>query len=255
MLDKKIKLSDFSMRHFDSSFGGTKILDMEPRAFESFINLEFNRHQRQLSKNEASDAILLDGYAPFCKLLIISNPTNAKTGTLRITDANYQFLRHGYSSRKDGELPVLSRWFDFPQGIEKPTAKYLCVVLYDRAQMDREARSEYEKTKAKEDIDSIGLDEPISFDADYGVVAILGQNSNKEEPMAPITIMRNYMDISMGGSGMKLPTPPAIPSTTEHGEIMREYKKNLLMYNSEMKEFHAKYEKSVNFWKNNAIVK
>lgn len=252
---KKIKLSDFSLRHFDSGFGGTKIMDMEPKAFESYVNSKFSEFHQKSSQEELSGIKLLNGYASFCKLLIIDNPTDAKTGTLKITDANYQFLRHGYSSRKEGELPVLSRWFDFPQGIDKPKAKYLCVVLYDKAQMNKEARSEYEKTKARGDIDSIGLDEPIDFEADYGIVAILGQNSNKEEPMAPITFMRNYMDISMGGSGMKLPIPPTVPNTPEHSEIMKEYKKELAIYKGKLEEFNSAYEKSVNFWKNNAIVK
>ena len=50
-----------------------------------------------------------DGYADFCKLLIVPNFTNARTGTLPITLENYQYLRTGYFSRRKDELPVLSR--------------------------------------------------------------------------------------------------------------------------------------------------
>jgi len=68
-------------------------------------------------------------------------------------------------------------------------------------------------------------------------------------------MMRNYMDISMGGSGMKLPTHPARPSPTAESELMQKYNEALVIYNDEMLEFTNKYEKSVKFWSENATVK
>jgi len=43
-----------------------------------------------------------------------------------------------------------------------------------------------------------------SFDADYGVVAILGQSHSNEEPMKPETMLRNALGIEYGGSGVAL---------------------------------------------------
>lgn len=256
-----IKLSEFALRHFDSKSGGTKILNMEPKSFEQYLNsfkdIYFDQPEdRMIDKSDGHVRVdILDGYASFCKLLVMSNITDAKTGSLPITEANYQFIRHGYSARREDELAVLGRWFDFPPGIKKPTAKYTISILYDRAQMNKELRSEYDKKVAKGGVDSIGLEAPEEFGADWGVVAILGQMTPREEPMQPITMMRNYMDLSMGGSGMKLPVPPEKPNLVEESELMQKYKEALAVYNDEMKEFNEKYERSVSFWSENAIVK
>ena len=64
---------------------------------------------------------------------------------------------------------------------------------------------------------------PKSFDADWGIVAILGQSHPGEEPMKPETMLRNALGKEEGGSGHKL--------------------------NRE------DYQKSVDFWSNNATVK
>jgi len=254
----KIKISDFALRHFDPEFGGTKILNLEPKDFEqhlnSFANLYFDKPEERIIESVGHVRVdILDGYASFCKLLVMTNITDARTGTMPLTLSNYQYLRSGYSSRRDSEIPVLSRWLELPLG--KPKAKYTVSVLYSKAQMDKEAKSEYEKTLAKGSVDSIGLEAPEPFDADWGVVAILGQMIPREEPMKPMTMMRNYMDISMGGSGMKLPTPPARPNLTAESELMQKYNEALVIYNDEMLEFTNKYEKSVKFWSENATVK
>lgn len=259
-----IKLSEFSLRHFDPKFGGTKILNMEPKQFEERLNrykdIYFDHPEdRVIDRREGSAGRvrvnIIDGYAPFCKLLVMENITDAKAGSLPITESNYQFLRHGYSARRDEELAVLSRWFDFPPGIKKPTAKFTVSILYDKAQMNKEFRSEYDKKLANGGVDSIGLEAPEEFDADWGVVAILGQMTPMEEPMPPITMMRNYMDISMGGSGMKLPIPPEKPNLTAESELMQKYNLALEIYKEEIKKFNDKYERSVKFWSENAIVK
>lgn len=262
-----IKISEFALRHFDPKFGGTKILNVEPKAFEQHLNgfkdIYFDKPEdRVIDKSDGHVRVdILDGYAPFCKLLVMANITDARTGSLKITDANYQFLRHGYSARREDELAVFGRWFDFPPGIEKPRAKYTVAILYDKAQMDKEAKSEYDKKIAKGGMDSIGLEYPEEFGADWGVVAILGQMTPSEEPMKPMTMMRNYMDISMGGSGMKLPTPPAEPSKLKYDTpatfqiAHSEYSKALDVYREEVKEFNEKYERSVKFWQHNATVK
>lgn len=251
-----IKMTEFALRHFDRDFGGTKILDLEPKDFETKLN-EYKdiylSHQPSFGM-VSIDIVenILDGYAPFCKLLVVNNFTNAKTGTLPITLENHQYLRSGYSSRREGEIAVLSRWFELP--ISAPKAKYLIIVLYNKEQIDKEAMSDYNKEIANEEINSIGLEPPTKFDADYGIVAILGQMSSDEEPISPISMMRNYMDISMGGSGMKLPTPPSKLDVSEGSAHVNEYKKSLDIYTEEIREFNEKYERSIKFWEKNAIV-
>lgn len=182
----KIKLTQFAIdRHFDPEFGGTVIPDITPEQFEKELFLR--------------SSTLKQGYAPFCKLMFVENWTKAKTGTIKITDQNRRFLKSGYKARTENELPVLSRWFE---NVSVSIAYYLCIVLYDREQLKKEG---------------------TNIDADYGIVAILGQNYNKEEPMTPLTMMRNALGIIEGGSGVK---------------IDRE-----------------KYLQSVAFWNDHAIVK
>jgi hypothetical protein len=260
-----IKISEFALRHFDPKFVGTKILNMEPKEFEVRLNtssaLYFDSPKDRSIRIDEIRVNILDGYAPFCKLLVMKNYTDAKTGSLKITDANYGFLRHGYSARREDELAVFGRWFDFPPGIEKPRAKYTISILYSKAQMDKELKSDYDKKMSKGGIDSIGLEGPEEFGADWGVVAILGQMTPKEEPMKPITMMRNYMDISMGGSGMKIPASPVEPNHFDFDDeigynmALNSYKEDVSKYKEEVKEFNETYERSVKFWQHNATVK
>ena len=211
----KIKITNFGMRHFDKKFSGTKITDKTIDEFEEFLNLRVVDSETTNNGNQKFRVKIMDGYAPFCKLIAIENFTNAKVGSLPIDISNYQYLRHGYSSRAKDELPVLSRWFEIP--LPSPVATYLVVVVYSKEQIIKEAEVEIEKTGGG------GWIDPPDFDAEWGVVAILGQTHPNEEPMNPITMMRNALGMSEGGSG--------VPINKE------------------------KYLESVEFWKNSAIVK
>ena len=170
----KYHLDNFAKRHFDPNFTGTKILDISIENFENHI--------------ADQDLDLIDSNMPFCKYLILPNFTKAKSGSYEITIENYQYLRSGYSSRREGELPVLSRWFEFP--IEMPAAKYLQIILYSKDQLIKESQSRGE---------NIDLDL-----TDWNIIAILGQNSGIIEPMSPITMMRNALGMEEGGNGHKL---------------------------------------------------
>jgi hypothetical protein len=147
---------------------------------------------------------VIPGYADFCKLLVVKNFTNAKTGTLPITLENYQYLRSGYSARTESELLIMERWFELP--LPAPKAEYLVIVLYSKEQINKERK-----------------EDESEFEGDFGVVAILGQMSSNEEPMKPITMMRNALGIEEGGSGVPIDRDA--------------------------------YKKSVNFWSKNATVK
>lgn len=191
----KVALTRFAIdKHFNPEGTGTKI-NIEPDKFEAVVNALLTLGQGR------GGCIIREGYAPFCKLLFVENWTNALTGTIPITDQNRDVLQSGYEARKDGELPVLCRWFEYD--VLVPVAKYLCIVLYNKEQMKKEGTD-------------IG-------EADYGIVAILGQMHNEEEPMPPITMMRNALGVDEGGSGFPLD--------------------------------RAAYQRSVDFWSQNAVWK
>ena len=181
---ENIKITEFAKRHFDPKFGGTKILDFTPEEFEDRVNLTLGSINSSLN-TEYSIERVVPGYADFCKLLVLKNFTTAKTGSLPITIENYQYLRTGYSSRTTSEIPVMERWFELP--LSAPKAEYLVVVLYSKEQLEKERKEGEEE-----------------FDGDWGVVAILAQMSPSEEPMKPITMMRNALGIEEGGSGVPI---------------------------------------------------
>ena len=215
---KNIKITDFAKRHFDPKFGGTKITDMSVEEFELKLNSELNlyygiREGRNFLEITSDIKALLPGYADFCKLVCVKNTTSARTGSLPITMANYQYLRSGFSSRTPNELAVMERWFELP--IPAPRAEYLMVVLYSKEQVNKERNVEIEKNGP-------GGWAP-DFEGDWGVVAILGQMYAGEEPMKPITMMRNALGIEEGGSGVTIDK--------------------------------QRYAKSVAFWSENATVK
>jgi len=168
-----VHLTEFALsRHFDAAKSGTIITDRGSSQFLMELQSRINDDQ----------TVLAFGYADFCILAFIPNWTNARVGAMRITEENEMYLKSGYRSRNKDELPVLSRWFE---GVDAPVASYLCIVLYSKEQLNKE-----------------GTDLPD--DCDYGVVAILGQSHSDEEPMQPITMMRNALGTAEGGSGVPL---------------------------------------------------
>lgn len=188
----QVELTQFCMqRHFAVDRPGTVITDQTPAQFLNELN-------RQLKNGTAK---VVDGYADFCKLIFVKNWTNAKAGTLPITDENRHLLKSDYKARTEGELPVLMRWFE---GIDAPVAEWLCVVVYSKEQLEKE-------------------DDCVKLICDWGAVAILGQMHDSEEPMNPITMMRNALGTAEGGSGFPLD--------------------------------RAKYMDSVRFWQSHAVVK
>ncbi len=255
---QNVKLTEFALRHFDKEFGGTKILNLEPKNFEEQLNVALNLYNSTATADVSNSGLpfvakIMGGYAPFCKLVAVHNSTDAKVGAIPITVSNYQYIRSGFFARKEGEFDTFSRWIELPVSV--PKAKYLMVVLYNREQINKEAIADYNKKIANGGIDSIGLEKPEPFDGDWGVVAILGQNNPEEEPMKPATFDRNYMPIEFGGSGMKYPNMPEKPNLTENSELMRKYNEAISKYQDEMDEIRRSRKRSVDFWSNHVTVK
>lgn len=154
-------------RLFPASGRRNAVVGATPASFEQHVNA----HQ---------PLQVLDGYAPFCKLHVHHNWTQTRCLTVPVTDDNRHRLRSGYEARTRDELPVLVRWFE---GMEAPLAAYLLVILYSRAQLEKEGS-------------------PI--DADWGIVGCLATMQPEEIPMAPVTMMRNALGVTEGGSGVPL---------------------------------------------------
>lgn len=215
-----VDLTDFAQRHWDKDFTGTRITSHTTEEFLADLNHALNQNQSGVPSN--GDPYIKDGYADFCKLIVVQNFTNARTGTLPITLENYCYLRTGYHSRRKNELPVLARWFDLP--LPAPTAKYLIIVVYSKEQLKKEWEAEQkrfsmEHSCAGERPESL----PFTLEADWGIVAILGQMESEEEPMKPATMVRNALGVEEGGSGVLIDK--------------------------------EKYLESVEFWKTHATVK
>ncbi|MGN6235655.1 DUF3228 family protein [Dyella sp.] len=130
--------------------------------------------------NDEAPLMMLEGYAPFCRLHVHRNWTSTRCMAVPITDANRHLLRSAYEARTKQELPVLVRWFE---SVEPPVANYLLPILYSREQLAKEG-------------------EPI--DADWGVVGCLYTMEPEEIPMVPITMLRNALGVEEGGSGVPL---------------------------------------------------
>lgn len=179
----KIVLTDFvKERLFDPKKGGTCISDRSPEEFERELNEHYlvptlptvGRSEQMMFVKE------MPGYAHFCRLLVFRNWTEANAGTVEIAEHNRHLLRSDYIARNDKEFPVLCRWIEMDT---PPKALYLVVVVYSAEQMAKEGS-------------------PI--DGTWGVVAVLGQDHADEEPMPPITAMRNALGVAEGGSGVPL---------------------------------------------------
>jgi hypothetical protein len=170
--DYNIRMTDFATgRHFsDPNFAGTKI----PLVHQSSFLIKVNE--------AAGTTDLVDGYAPFCKHLFISNWTNALHGVVKITSNNELKLHTGYGARREGELPVLTRWFD-KLDVDLEVAPYLDVILYSAEQLKQEG---------------------IEVSGDWGIVSINSASNPEEDPMPPITMLRNALGKDEGGSGVAL---------------------------------------------------
>jgi hypothetical protein len=230
----KIRITNFAKRHFTGK-GGTQIRNFTVEQIEQYVNQKFSLFGENLDKGahiaddpytkglEYLDTRLIEGYADFCKLLIVPNLTDARTGTVKITNENAIWMRDGFHSRVDWELPVLTRALHLPMPTER--AKYLVFVLYKndhlieehKVRMETQFKQSNEKRikEGKEPlsesdwaslstIDGLKYEFEGDEDVEWGVVSIMGQMVNIEEPMQPATMIRNHMGKEFGGSGVEL---------------------------------------------------
>lgn len=154
-------------RHFDPTFAGTKIASHTVEDFDAAL----------------ADAEIIDGgTAGFVRHVFVQNFTDALSGVARITDSNAHLLRSEYKARREGELPVLTRWF--PKGaVEVERCEWLHLVLYSREQLEKEG---------------------LEVGADWGIVSINSATAPEAAPLGPAAQMRNALGVEQGGNGKPL---------------------------------------------------
>lgn len=136
---------------------------------------------------------LVNGYAPFCKHLFVRNEYDCTVGAIPITPENKHLLVSGYTRRRPEELAVLTRWFP-TSAVTAPRAKYLDIILYSREQLIKEHAALYGKEE----------NEIVLPDCPWGIISIKAQSESYETPMNPITMLRNALGKSEGGSGVPI---------------------------------------------------
>ena len=164
---KTIALTNFAERHFDPTFAGTKIKTETPTSF--------------IAKLLAQSSITLDGFAPFCKVLVVRNYTKCMSGMARITDENKDKLNGAWKIRREGEPEYWATWFN-ADDVNPKEAKYLHLILYSKDQLSAE-----------------GIELPHGIE--WGIVSINAEQVPHEIPMHPETMRRNTAGIEAGGNG------------------------------------------------------
>jgi hypothetical protein len=198
-------LATLARRHFEPDFRGTKITSHDPTSFiEGLSGILRGEHTElaflqgggfppgqvqptlHVHMNRGPAFSVADGYADFCKHLFVRNFTDAALGVAEIVGANLHLLRSGYAARRPGERAVLTRWFEREELLAlgwRDTCPWLDLILYSKGQMAKEGQ-------------------PV--DHDWAIVSINSALSPVEAPMPPITMMRNALGITEGGSGVPL---------------------------------------------------
>jgi len=178
-MSKMFYLDRFARRQFNrGDYTGTQV-NFSEDAFEARINEIW----------ESGTVKLVDGYAPFCKHLFVENFASVECGYSEITPNNKHLIESCYEARKEGELAVLIQYFDRAK-VPPPQASHLDIILYSREQI------------IQENLD-MG-EEPPKTDSPWGIISVKGQLCDYELPMQPITMMRNALGRSEGGSGVSL---------------------------------------------------
>lgn len=172
----RIGLAEFAQKLFKTEGRRSSMIDLQPEAFLSWVN----DHILAGAVKQA------DAKMSFCKYLILPNFTNAHVSHVRIDNSNAQWLRSGYEARTERELPVLTRWFDFPCPVKQ--ADLLLLILYSKEQLKLEAASS---------------GDPVP-DAEWSIISIIPLDEEVVPPMPPITAMRNALGVEEGGNGAPL---------------------------------------------------
>ena len=137
---------------------------------------------RKLSEEKINNGYYNDGYADFCKIVILNMP-EIKTPIAKITPENKHLVKFEIKKRREGEDEYESVYF--PGGsVDELPSDHLSIILYSKEQVEKES---------KED----SFDLPTG--ADWEIVSVNSDPYSYTTPMCPITMHRNAS--GKGGSG------------------------------------------------------
>ena len=164
-----VGVNDFVLKQCDPEFAGTKLTRDIMKDLCSFTEEGLNAGNSK------------EGYASFCKIVVLRNRWDIRSGYALITDENKHLIQCKYTTRRVDELPYLSRWFS---GLKAQVANYLHVIIYTREQLVAENES--------------------NTGSDFDIVAVNAEMGTAQAPMKPDTIIRNHLGHAFGGSGNPL---------------------------------------------------
>ena len=175
----KLFLDEFADKLFDD---GAELSHIGKQRFVDSVEHEHVHNGVQLQP----------GYADFCKHLFVRNFTGSPSGMLRINESNKHLLETDYVARREGELPVLTRWFP-KERVQRNQSAYLDVILYSRQQIEKERNAMQTQPERA-----------LPEGAEWGIISVKFQDYAYELPMEPITMLRNALGTEEGGSGVPL---------------------------------------------------
>jgi len=193
---QNIGINEFALHQTKEDFVGTKLSLEQLERIRSICSYAFG-----LGTHELEDS---PEFA-FCKYVRISHtaPRNIlavpyfeyplleeiKAPTAEITEENKHLLVTQYRTRREGELPYLTR--KFPKGsLEASPTNHLLVILYSKEQLEKEAR--------------INDDAAPPVGEKYDIICVNAEASELDAPMTPDTIVRNHLGVEFGGNGERL---------------------------------------------------
>lgn len=169
-----IGVTKFAERQLASDFGGTRLAQEDMARCQRVAEVAFHTGETK------------EGYAPFCRLVKSGLVYGVLSPIVEITPENEHLLRSKYQARREGELPVLVRYFT---GLTRGPAHHLNIILYSREQLLAE-----DKATGQDD----------TPDADWSIVAVNAEPGEIDSPIPPVTMMRNALGKTEGGSGFPL---------------------------------------------------
>lgn len=172
------------------------------------------------SKIDNGLAIETEGYASFCRNIIVKNDfvENVPATVMEITPENDSFLRTKYQRRGGpDELEFLIRYFcmsDLKEaGLELNQVPYFCLEFYSKEHLINEDIQGLAKNYPNVPVEDLSLevkqkyhyafDDPNTIN-DWVCINIKMQIEDKPIPMAPQTIIVNALGPYVGGSGAPL---------------------------------------------------
>lgn len=168
-----VGINEFVLRQTSPDFRGTRIPQEAMEGLRAMVEVMMN------------DGAYRDGYAPFCKIIRLMVP-EILCPIARVTGENAHLLRTKYEARREGELPILVRYFDGENDLVKRTVSAcIDVIVYSKNQLESE-----------KDGNPSG--------ADWDIICINAEPSEEGTPMTPETITRNALGEEYGGSGVAI---------------------------------------------------